>query len=76
MDEVNSSSSGSIGKEKNAHLAVQTSEHIQKAKIWNKDIIVAKLNFTGKPFAPDSIFLSNIGKNLGDDDEGGEFENV
>lgn len=35
------------------------------------------MNFTGKPFAPDSIFINNIGKNLGDEDDGGgEFDHV
>ena len=38
--------------------------------------IVGKLNFTGKPFAPDSIFVNNMGKNLGDEDDGGDLENM
>jgi len=28
-----------------------------------------KLNFTGKPFAPDSIFINNLDKNINDDEE-------
>jgi hypothetical protein len=40
------------------------------------NLIVGKLNFTGKHFAPDSIFINNIGKNLGDDDDGRELDNL
>ena len=55
MDEVNSSSSSSIGREKQG---------------------LYDYNFTGKPFAPDNIFDMNRRKNLGEDDEGEEFEHV
>lgn len=54
------------------HLAVQTSEHIQKAKIRNMNIAIDKLNFTGKPFAPDTIFMGQLGKNLSIGDEAGK----
>lgn len=33
------------------------------------NFVVGKLNFTGKPFAPDSIFINNMGKNNGDEDD-------
>ena len=39
-------------------------------------IIVGKLNFTGKPFAPDSIFINSIGKNQGDEDECNELDQI
>ena len=32
MDEINSSSSSSIGKEKNVHLAIQASNHMKKQR--------------------------------------------
>jgi len=38
--------------------------------------VVGKLNFTGQPFSPDSIFVNNMGENSGDEDESGEFENL
>ena len=78
MDEVNSSSSSSIGKEENANQAFNDTNKLKKSIFINawSSIVVGKLNFTGKPFAPDSIFINNIGKNLGDEDEGEEFDHI
>eukprot|EP00347_Sterkiella_histriomuscorum_P014470 403360748 len=69
MDEVNSSSSSSIGREDNVNMALNASSKMKK---------IGKLNFTGKPFAPDSVFINNLGKNLGDEDDGGavDIENI
>jgi hypothetical protein len=76
MDEINSSSSSSIGKEDNANYALGETSSLKKANIKHSDIQVSRLNFTGKPFAPDSVFVNSIGKSLGDEDDGAEFENV
>lgn len=48
----------------------------EKVLFFHK-LIVGKLNFTGKPFAPDSIFINNLGKSLEDlDDMASDLENV
>ncbi|CDW78427.1 tbc domain-containing protein [Stylonychia lemnae] len=60
MDEVNSSSSSSIGREDNANQAFNASSKLKESK----------------PFAPDNIFVNNAGKNLGDQDSGGDLENI
>lgn len=76
MDEVNSSSS-SIGREDNVNMALNASSKLKKSNILNCSFyLVAKLNFMGKPFAPDNFFINNMGKNLGDEDDGGDADNM